>query len=72
MAYKYVKVLSVRSYTTLSDVRRVDGNSYYLNTGFILLFKEPEPGAGAGFEIYLEPEAENQKRTGSGNAGMMA
>ncbi len=29
---------------------------------------EPEPGAGAGFEICLEPEPENQKRTGSGNA----
>ena len=26
-------------------------------------------GAGAGFKICLEPEPENQKRTGSGNAG---
>ena len=26
-------------------------------------------GAGAGFEICLEPEPENQKRTGSRNAG---
>ena len=44
------------------------GNSYYLNIT-LFLGAWAEPGAGAGFEICLEPEPENQKRTGSGNAG---
>ena len=42
---------------------------YYLN--IILLFRsrsqEPGAGAGAGFENCLEPDPENQKKTGSGN-----
>ncbi len=58
------------SLSTVIRLIRTSLYSYYLN--IILLLKEPEPGVGAGFEICLEPEPENQKRTGSGNAGQIS